>query len=215
MGSPRTDLAMWSAAPGAVPAPAFKTTRRGYDPTQVDDHIRRMTERSEVVENQVRKLRAELERARGERDTAVRERDSALEERAPADALTYEQVSSRMADLMMGVDREVERIRAEAEAEADRIVADARNEASRLQTEAEGTRFEADRAARRAREDVERSLVDVTSQRDAMLDELRLIFARLLDAIAALEGDPSTDTSAGRAAASPVEIPDVQPDREQ
>ena len=187
MGSPQTDLAMWSATPGAVPAPAFKTTKRGYDQAEVTDYIRQMTERLQTVESQVRQLRSEAEQARQQRDEAIRERDLALHGPAPADGDPYEQVSSRVAGLMMGVDQEVDKIRDEAEAEADRVVANAKSEASRLESESEEKRAAADQAARLAHEEAERSLADVTSQRDVMLEELRLTGARLLDAIATLE----------------------------
>lgn len=187
MGNPQTDLAMWTATSTAVPPPTFKTTRRGFDQTEVNEYIGRMAERLQLVENQVRRLRSEGEQARQQRDEAIRERDLALHGPAPADGDPYEQVSNRVAGLMMGVDQEVDKIREEAEAEADRVVANAKSEASRLESEAEEKRVAADRAARLAHEEAERSLADVTSQRDAMLEELRLTGARLLDAIATLE----------------------------
>ncbi|MGZ8631202.1 MAG: DivIVA domain-containing protein [Actinomycetota bacterium] len=185
MGSPQTDVAMWSATPGAVPAPAFKTTKRGYDQAEVTDYIRQMTERLQTVESQVRQLRSEAEQARQQRDEAIRERDSALQ--GPTSDGAYEQVSSRVAELMMDVDRDVQKIREEAEAEADHLLTNARSEAARLESEAEERRTAADQAARLAHEEAERSLADLTSQRDVMLEELRLTGARLLEVIATLE----------------------------
>ena len=224
MGSPQTDVQMWSAPPGATSSPAFKTTRRGYDRAQVEDHLRLLTERLRDAESQTRSSRAEAVRAREERDAALAERDSALMGRA-GDA--YEQVSSRVADLMMGVDREADKIRAEAQARADRIVADARNEALGAQSEADRKLMAADHAARQAREEVERSVADLTSRRDGTLAELRATSARLLDLIASLEASPSEpeapidDVDDGGETADPADalttaprvvIPDVHPD---
>jgi len=227
MGSPQTDVEMWSASPGATSSPAFKTTRRGYDRAQVEDHLRGLTERLGDVEMQARSSRSEALRAREERDAALAERDSALMGRA-GDA--YEQVSSRVADLMMGVDREAEKIRAEAQAEADRIVADARNEALRAQSEADRKLVAAEHAARQAREEAERSVADLTSRRDGTLAELRGTSARLLDLIASLEASPieseapiedvddraeTTDAADAPTTAPRVVIPDVHPDHQR
>src|SRR5687768_12980583 len=114
MGTPQSDVDMWSASPGAIPAPKFPTTRRGYNQAEVNDYVGRLTARLQTIEKEVRSLRSEIGQAREERDAAIGERDEALRGRA-GDA--YEQVSSKVADLIMGVDRDVKRIQAEARAE--------------------------------------------------------------------------------------------------
>ncbi len=224
MGSPRTDVEMWSAAPGGTSSPAFKTTRHGYDRAQVEDHLRLLTERLRDAEMQIRSSRSEALHAREERDAALAERDSALMGRS-GDA--YEQVSSRVADLMIGVDREAKKIRAEAQAEADRIVVDARNEALRAQSEADRKLVAVEHAARQAREEAERSIVDLTSRRHGTLAELRTTSARLSDLIASMEASPieleapiddgddggeTTGAADASTDAPRVVIPDVHPD---
>lgn len=193
MGTPQTDVDMWSSSPGAIPGPVFKTTRRGYDQTEVTDYIRGLTERLETVEKQARKLQSEVERARKDRDVAFGERDEALRGRA-GDA--YERTSARVAELLMGVDREVERIQAEARVEVERMLADAEKDASRIRADAEEQRRAADQVGRRAREEAERSVADLTSQREHILGELRLASARMLDVIAGME-TPARDLDTG------------------
>ena len=185
MGNPLSDVDMWSSSPGAIPTPAFSTTRRGYNQAEVTDYVRRLTARLQTIEKEVGSLRSEIGRAREERDAAIGERDDALRGRA-GDA--YEQVSSNVAELMMGVDREVERIQAEARAEVERLVAAAEKDASRLREEADAQRRATDEANRLAREEAERSLADLASERERMLEELRLASARMREVIARLEG---------------------------
>lgn len=193
MGTPQTDVDMWSSSPGAIPGPVFKTTRRGYDQTEVTDYIRGLTERLETVEKQARKLQSDVARALQDRDAAFGERDEALRGRA-GDA--YERTSARVAELLMGVDREVERIQAEARVEVERMLADAEKDASRIRADAEEQRRAADQAGRRTREEAERSVADLTSQRERILEELRLASARMLDVIAGME-TPARDLGTG------------------
>jgi cell division septum initiation protein DivIVA len=236
---------MWSAAPGALPAPEFKTVRRGFEQSQVNEYIGQMNDRLKTVENLVRQLRSETEQAQAQRDTAVRERevvvqqrndalrerDAARQERASADAQTYEQVSGRVTGLLVALDRDVEKIRAEAEAEAEQIVARARSEAYRVQHEAEEARTTSAQASRQAREDAERSLAELTSQRESMLGELRRTCGTFLEvirtlaasidggAIEAVQQEASDGTAAAPATAREeqpdrtVVLPDVMPDR--
>lgn len=219
MGTPQTDVDMWSSSPSAIRGPVFKTTRRGYDQTEVMEYIRDLTARLETVEKQARTLQSDVERAREDRDVAFGERDEALRGRA-GDA--YERTSARVAELLMGVDREVERIQAEARAEVERMLADAETEASRIRAEAAEQRRAADQAKRRAREEAERSVADLTSQRERILEELRLAGARMLDVIAGLETpteDLDTrptardDAHGSKGEAPPVAIPDLQTER--
>jgi cell division septum initiation protein DivIVA len=207
MGTPRSDVEMWSSSPGAIPPPAFSTTRRGYDQAEVTDYVRRLTARLQTLEKEVGSLRSEIGRARRERDAAIGERDEALRGRA-GDA--YEQVSSHVAELMMGVDREVERIQAEARAEVERLVAGAEKDASRLREEAEAQRRATDEANRLAREEAERSLADLTSERERMLEELRHASTWMREVIAGLEA-PSEDEPGNEAA--PVVIPELHDKR--
>ncbi|MET1012148.1 MAG: hypothetical protein ABWY83_07185 [Actinomycetota bacterium] len=190
-GNPdRSEVDLSSGAPETVPAPEFNTTRRGFDQAQVNDYIGRMTERLRGVEEKMRKLRSEADQAYQQRDSALRERDSALRERDSAlperSSTEEEQVSSRVMELMVAVNRDIERLRGEAQGEAEHILARARSTASRMRSEAEETRSAADLAAAQAREEAERSVADLASKRNAMVTDLRLSFARSLDTIADL-----------------------------
>jgi cell division septum initiation protein DivIVA len=237
MDTPGSDAAMRSAA-NAVPPPGFKLSRRGFDQGQVLEYIGHLTARLQTVEDLQRRLRVEADQALQQRDAIVRqrdealkERDEALKERASADAVTYEQVSDRVTELLVTLDREVERIHKEAEAEADRVVADARSEAHRMRLEAEAERSAAVQEARLAREDAERSVAHLTVQRENMLDELRRTCDDFLDVIGTLaasigggqeEARRVSDEEDGAVTAMPtpeeradrtVVLPDVLPDR--
>lgn len=244
MDTPRSDVSMWSGMPSNIPAPEFKTTRRGFDQQQVQEYIGQLNTRLQTVENLVRQLRTESEQAQQQRDTAIRERDvivqqrnaalrerdTALQSRAPSEADAYEQVSDRVTALLVALDRDVEKMRSEAEAEAEQIVSRARSEAYRVRREAEDAHTAALEASKEARAEGERSLADLTLQRDDMLDELRDTCSRFLEVIgslaASIEGAGREHKPAEAAvAAEPavpvredredrtVVVPDVMPDR--
>ena len=241
MDTSRSDVSMWSGMPSDVPAPEFKTNRRGFDQQQVQEYIGQLNTRLQTVENLVRQLRTESEQAQQQRDTAIRERDvivqqrnaalrerdAALQSRAPSEADTYEAVSDRVTALLVALDRDVATMRSEAEAEAEQIVARARTEAYRIRGEAEDAHTAAIEASKEARAEAERSLADLTLQRDDMLDELRSTCSRFLEVIgtlaASIQGATGTRRSeeAAKAAMSTREdreertvvVPDVMPDR--
>lgn len=192
--------AMHPAAPSPAPAPGFRTTRRGFDQQQVLEYIKRLTTSLQTVQNLEGHLRSEAEQAHRQRDAALSERDAiaqqrdaallerdaSLRDRTSVESATYEQVSGRVTELLMGLDREVEAVRTETRAEAERILSDARNEADRVRREGVEARTAAMESARRMREDSERSLADLTSQRNDMLEALRRTCSESLDVIGAL-----------------------------
>ena len=131
MDTPHTDATIWSALPDAIPAPTFKTAKRGFEREQVLQHVDRLNDRLRTLEHQVRQLRFETEQAKRERDAALRERATLLHERdggAPAmsqparEVDTYEHVSGRVSGLLTTLDKDIQTIRGEAEAEARQIV---------------------------------------------------------------------------------------------
>ncbi len=236
MDTSGSDAVMRPAAPSAVPPPGFKTSRHGFDQAQVLEYIGHLTARLQTVEDLQRRLRSEADQALQQRDAIVRQRDEAmqqrdeaLQERASTDEMTYAQVSDRVTELLVTLDREVARIHAEAEVEAAQIVTDARSEAHRMRLEAEESRNAAAHEAKQARKEAERSVAELTSRRDEMLGELRSTFGGLLDAIgklaASIDGgkDGSKEGSKGSEVASlptpdertdrTVVLPDVMPDR--
>jgi len=233
------DPAARPSLPSAVPAPGFKTSRHGFDQGQVLEYLGHLTERLQTVENLERRLRSEIEQVQGQRDSALRERDAlvlqrdealrerdaAVEERVSSDALTYEQVSGRVTELLVSLDRELAKIRTEAEAEAGQIVSDARTEAHRMRLEAEEARNAAAHEAKQARKEAERSVTELTARRDSMLGELRNTFGGMLDVIGKLAAsiDIGPDEGEGKVVTSipapedradrTVVLPDVLPDR--
>lgn len=237
MDTPGSDATMRSAAANAVPPPGFKLSRRGFDQVQVLEYIGHLTARLQTVEDLQRRLRSEADQALQQRDAIVRQRDEALKERDEAltersstDA-TYEQVSDRVTQLLVALDREVERIHKEAEAEADQVVADARSEAHRMRLEAEEARNAAAYEAKQARDEAARSVADLSAQRDDMLGELRRTCDDFLEVIGTLAASigggreetrraSDSDGSAVTAMPTPEEradrtvvLPDVLPDR--
>jgi cell division septum initiation protein DivIVA len=229
MDTPRSEADdMWSATPSPVPEPEFKTTRRGFEQTQVLEYIARLRGRLQAVEDQVRQLRADAEQIQEQRDSALferdtlveqrdaarRQRDAALRDRTTAEAATYAQVSGRVTKLLVTLDRDVEKIRAEAEAEAEEIVAQARSEAHRMQREGEEVRALASLEARRDREEAERTVAELMARREDVVGELNRTCDHFLEVIGNLAASigPAKDTT-GAAKGEPVVLPDMAPDR--
>lgn len=223
MEIPRSDAATGSALPDAVPAPTFKTVRRGFDQNQVTEYIGGLNDRLRSVEHLVRQVRFENEQVKRERDAALRERaalvhqgEVALPSARSPDVDTYEQASDRVTKLLVALDKDVEKIRGEAEAEAQQIVDRARSEAYRVSREAEDARTSAAAAAQQAWKQAERAVADLESRRDAVLQELRQTCANFLDVIgnltASFEGQAAVEQGNGSApeAEAPVPAGDVQ-----
>lgn len=170
------------------------TTRRGYDQAQVNAYLELVTGRLQDVEAEVSKLRSEADQAGRQRDAvpgeqaaAHEDRDAALRERPAADEDTYEQVSGRVRELMVALNRDVQKLRGEAQgeaqAEAEHILDHARGKATRMLSEAKEIRVAAELAAAQVRDEARRSLAELTAQCDSMVADLRLSFARSLDTI--------------------------------
>jgi cell division septum initiation protein DivIVA len=218
METARTDAAMGSALPDPVPAPKFKTVKRGFDQNHVAEYIGRLNDRLRTVEHLVIQLRYENEQVKRERDAALRERaalvqlDQAAMPSAPSqDADTYEQVSGRVTELLVAFDKDVEKIRGETEAEAQQIVERARCEAYRVSREAEDARTSATLAAQQAREQAERTVADLESRRDAVLKELRQTCTNFRDVIGKLaalfEGQDAAEQGNGSAPEAEASVP--------
>lgn len=228
MDTSRSDATMWSALPDAMPPPTFKTVKRGFDQDQVVDYIARLNERLRSLERQVRQVRQEAEQVKRERDAALRERAELLQQQTASTAsgeatagggARYEQLSGRVTEILAGLDREVEKIRGEAEAEAKQIAEHARSEAYRVSREAEDARAAATMAAQRAKKQAERSVEEMETRRGEVLQELRKTCSGFLDVVgnlaASIESKGSAEQGNGSApkADTPVVIPDVTPDQ--
>lgn len=234
MDTPHADATMWSALPDAIPAPRFKTAKRGFEQKQVLEHVDRLNDRLRSVERQVRQQRFELEEAKRERDAALRERAALLQERdAGAAAVSqparevdaYEHVSDRVTDLLTTLDKDIQTMKGEAEAEAQQIVDHARSEAYRVRCESDEALATATLAAQRAREDAERRVAESESRRNDVLRELRRQCSVYLDVLGNLaasiegmgdagQGDGSkSDATVPEGTGPTVVLPDVAPDQ--
>jgi cell division septum initiation protein DivIVA len=187
-------MANWEsamAAPadaGSLSMPTFATVWRGFDPDQVLEYVRRLTDQLDALEADVRRLQGELS-----------QRDADEEEQAPTAHDQYEGVGARVADLMRTFDQDVERLRQDAEDEAGRIVAEAKSEADRIQKEAERSRGEAAAKAEQveaeARTEADKILSSLASRREGLLDELRVIRDRVVHATRGIEATIEAATS--------------------
>jgi DivIVA domain-containing protein len=182
-----------SGSPGRMPPPAFRTVFRGYDPDEVLKYLSRVADHVEGLESETRRLHADLEEARRQSAIAPVEREGGGD--------PYEALSAHVADLVRTFDREVERLRADAEADTERTLAEARAEADRIrldaQSRAEEARGLAERILKDAQLEAERAVSGLASRREALLDDLRSIRGRLLGATrdldATIEGATRAD----------------------
>jgi cell division septum initiation protein DivIVA len=141
--------------------PVFKTVKRGFDPDQVLEYLKGLSER-------VRGLEGQLDQAH--RDLA----ETRLRESRPSDP--YTGVSTHVAELLRGFDQEVDRARSKAEADAGRIQAEAKAKAD---LELEQARGEAERVRAEQERLREASSVGLRSMRDHMARSLLEIEAAL------------------------------------
>jgi cell division septum initiation protein DivIVA len=137
--------------------PVFRTVKRGFDPEQVLDYLRSLSERVQGLEGQLERAQRDLSETR---------------RRASEPTDPYEGVSAHVAALLRGFDEEVERARAKAEADAGRIQAEAkakadleieqvRGEAERLRLEQERLRNASSEGLRSMRDHMARSLLEI------------------------------------------------------
>ena len=204
----------------AIGEPRFAMVWRGYDPEQVQRHVKALADRLMGLEDQAGML--------GSGHQEARTGDNAPSS-PPADPL--ETVSDRVAAVIRAFDQDVERMRREAEAEAQlirdkaadkagraaeevaglldgakaeakRILSDAETEADRVrvdaQAKAEDTRAQAEQTLDDARREADQVLGDLQSRRATLIDEIRAMRQRLLDTAKDLEPVGETDETVER-----------------
>ena len=132
-------------------SPRFATVLRGFDPEQVRGYLLQYQARVDTLEQ-------ELEDMRGQRDQARRRYSMARED-------AYNQLASRMAELLKVADAQADKIRREAEEEARRGVTEARQLAAQTVREAEAE-------AERLRQQGQELLASAQAQRDRVLGGL-------------------------------------------
>jgi DivIVA domain-containing protein len=147
----------------------FVQTRRGYETGQVRDYL-------EQIAGQVEQMQALLREARLEVDAAAKASSSKSD--------PYDQLASRVAEVLRAADRQAEQLRAGARAEAETILREARADADRIrldaESNAEAAREQADLALREARERADGAMAGLASRRAALLDQLTSMQERLL-----------------------------------
>jgi cell division septum initiation protein DivIVA len=212
-----------SGSADSIPPPSFGTVRHGYDPAQVLEYLKRLTDHLLGLESEVRRLQDEL----GAPDPAPM---APAAEPAITGQDPYESVGARVADLVRAFDQDVERLRRDVEVEASKVVAEARVEADRIREDAQKVRrdaegdaevllaqarSEADRirldtqagaeearvqaaaAFRDAQREADKVLSGLGSRREALLAEMRMIRDRMVSTLGELEATLQEAAPAG------------------
>jgi DivIVA domain-containing protein len=146
----------------------FATVRRGYDPDQVREYLAQMAAQVEVIEHELKETQLA---------SAV-----SLPESEPQED-PYEKLAVRMSEVLRTADRKAEEILSEAGAEAGRMVAEARADADRIRVDAQAHAEEARQEGRefldKARDESERVLSNLTTKREALVEHLQEMQAKL------------------------------------
>lgn len=157
--------------------PVFETVRRGFDPDQVLGYLKRVGDRIRQLESQLHQAEADLQEARQERDRA----------RTVAGQDPYVSASAHVADLMRTFDKEVERMRAEAQDDAERIRAEARAEVERARREAglaeADARSQAEAMISEARAEADQVREDLAALHDATLRDLMVMRDHMVSSV--------------------------------
>jgi cell division septum initiation protein DivIVA len=170
----------------------FRIVRRGgLDADEVGAHLGRVADHVADLEARIHELEAKLD----EKERAV-----PVEEAGRLDA--YEDVSSRIADLLRIFDDDVERLRGDAKAEAERLLHESQAEAERSRSEAEKlsseAAVEAERVVRDAEQRAEAILSDLRARRSGLVEECRRIregLARAMSAVDSVLSDRSPEVA--------------------
>jgi DivIVA domain-containing protein len=203
-----------SANADRIREPKFNTVKRGgYDPDQVLEYLSKVADRVQALEEQARQLDSK-------RQDALQELDEALATKAQTPE-TYESLSPRVAEMMVGLDKDVARIRGEAQADAERILEEARTEASEIQTQAERMQTVAQQTLMQAQTEAERATAAFRSRQGSVRSELRATCSQVLQMISNLEEaigpeqgeepivlEEGLDEAASKPIAEPAPMPD-------
>jgi hypothetical protein len=177
-------------APPEDELPEFARVLLGYDPREVDEHLRE-------AGHQLMTLEVELHRARAEAQSALQRVSAAREE-------VYAEIAGRMADVIKATDQHAERVRADAEEAARGRVAEAEREAGQIRKEAKAEasdlRTEAGELLDRAKAEAAEVMGGLEAERESALRELE----RLGDRLSTLAGRLQDIRNGVRPAASPA-----------
>ncbi|MCC2592339.1 DivIVA domain-containing protein [Tessaracoccus sp. OS52] len=152
---------------------SFNSVRRGYDPAQVDETLRRMrqTHSATLQESaektvEVNRLQAALEQSSAE-SASLREEIASLQQQlaqleSSRGALSYTDLGPRISQILTLADEEADELRSRATAESQSLIADARTDAERIRTAADNHAIEA-----RSRADAEAARILEQARREA------------------------------------------------
>jgi DivIVA domain-containing protein len=188
----------------------FTLVRRGYDPEEVNDHLRQLSVRTDALERQLRDAEAQLSAMRrGNDDVWKSAYQTAKDE-------LYGRFASRLSEVLKTADRVAADTRTEAEEAARAETEQVRAETERLTLEAHKEANETRRAAEEARDravaERETILGDLETRRDALMAEVNDAADRLSAAVSRLYALlPQSPAPAGAMpAVDPLlEVPDL------
>jgi hypothetical protein len=162
------DVGIFDAPPEDEP-PDFARVVLGYDPREVDEHVR-------DVARQVATLEDQLHRARADAQEALHRLSVAREE-------VYAEIAGRMADVIKATDLHAERVRGDAEDAARKRLSEADREAGQIRWEAKAEagalRIEAGEMLDRAKADAAEVMGTLDAERESALRELERLGERL------------------------------------
>lgn len=175
----------------------FDLVLRGYDPAEVDNHLKRVSEW--FSQSRAGQLARDQERRFKLREEQVSERERQTHELL-AGARLEEQATLEGARLRAESQlRDAERIRADAVAERDRLLEEAALQAAASKIVAAASERarelggEAERVLANARAEAERIVADAAAQRERQLEATRLTGERLIAAARAQAADLARD----------------------
>jgi DivIVA domain-containing protein len=188
----------------------FTLVRRGYDPEEVNDHLRQLSVRTDALERQLRDAEAQLSAMRrGNDDVWKSAYQTAKDE-------LYGRFASRLSEVLKTADRVAAETTSEAEESARTETERARVEAEQLtldaHREANDVRRGAEEARDRAVAERDTILQDLETRRDALMSEVNEAADRLSNAVSRLyELLPSAPAAGGGAQAGDplLEVPDL------
>jgi DivIVA domain-containing protein len=188
----------------------FTLVRRGYDPEEVNDHLRQLSVRTDALERQLRDAEAQLSAMRRGNDDVWKSAYRTAKEEL------YGRFAARLSEVLKTADRIAEDTRNEAEETARASVEAARAEAEqatvKARQESADLRRDAEEARDRAEAERETILSDLTTRRDSLITEVRDAADRLSNAVGRLYELLPTEPAAApplAAGESLLEVPDL------
>ncbi|RYU11024.1 hypothetical protein [Nocardioides iriomotensis] len=188
------------------PDEQFRSVLRGYEPQQVDQRIRELTDRAAAADRRVEELTEMVGKLESERDSAPLDA-------GPPPVPTFEHLGKRVGEILALADEEAASLRAGAQEEVEALRGRAAEDSGRIRAEAdkysEGRRRDADTDASRILGDAQRTADEVTDAADrnaaARLQEAEAVYEEQRARAAKAAADFET-TLAGRKQAAEAEF---------